>query len=512
MSNIVKVFPTEAELSLVSSQVRCSEENCSAVFKSTSNLNMHLIRHHKISSLELCKKDIVRQFYCPAQLCMYNKDAKKYFTKLKYLKQHFLKVHAAKIFICDKCDKKFSTKAFHNMHVKSCGSLFQCTCGFTYNSVEALLTHCKRKGHVSVNSSANKPEKLETSIDVLETKVLKKPERLICPKLSSDMSYPIHHIAAIALSELSACCSTPKVVDKGSQTDKSNFWKELKKNSNSKSERKQNSSQQTQTTGKSKNQKINTETQTNSEYLKNKIKSPSRVVSSKKRKKSMETQTKELFNLCNDDTKTFESKVSFCQNLDKDTEKESQFYSSEILVDNLFQDVASDFLKDSGSLNNENRPLDSLNRIAAKSIINRDELLNKRAKINQSPESSSKQLFNTNNELNICNKEFESDLNDLNMSCKKLNNDNENLYLMEGGSYNAFDKLCNIETQTEIDNLLAKCNDDSSFTLCSTTETQTIDFDPLLYSNMCTQTCEEVNQLFNFNFVDIETQTAWPDL
>ncbi|KAL0270604.1 UNVERIFIED_CONTAM: hypothetical protein PYX00_007958 [Menopon gallinae] len=480
MSKIIKVFPTEEELSLVSSHVRCSEENCSAVFKSTSNLNMHLIRHHKISSLELCKKDAVRQFYCPAQLCMYNKDSKKHFTKLKYLKQHFLKVHAAKNFIC----------------------------------VEALLTHCKRKGHVSLNSNSNKPDKLNAQAEIPESKALKKPERLICPKLPSEVSYPIHHIAAIALSELSACCSTPKVIDKGIQTDyKTNFWKDFKKTSNAKIERKQNSSQ-TQTTGRAKNQKINTETQTNSEYLRNKLKSPSRVTSSKKRKKSMETQTKEFLNLNGENAGTFESNVSFCKDLDKETEKESRFYNSEMLVENLFQDVTSDFLKDNGeNLNGENSQLDNLNNMSAKSIINRDELLNKRTKINPSPESTTKQnLFTDNGELNICNKEFETELNELNMTCKKLNNDNENLYLMEGGSYNVFDRLCNIETQTEIDNFLTECTDDSSFTLCSTTETQTIDFDPLLYSNMCTQTCDEVNQLFNFNFVDIETQTAWPDL
>jgi hypothetical protein len=84
----------------------------------------------------------------------------------------------------------------------------------------------------------------------------------------------------------------------------------------------------------------------------------------------------------------------------------------------------------------------------------------------------------------------------------------------------AFDvnRSCSIETQTELDfsgTFLADSADDgdTSFTFCSNIETQTTEdfpsFDHLLYTNMCTQTCDETFYS-ELGFVNIETQTAWP--
>lgn len=83
----------------------------------------------------------------------------------------------------------------------------------------------------------------------------------------------------------------------------------------------------------------------------------------------------------------------------------------------------------------------------------------------------------------------------------------------------AFDvnRSCSIETQTELDfsgAFLTDCADDgdTSFTFCSNIETQTTEdypsFDHLLYTNMCTQTCDETFYS-ELGFVNIETQTAW---
>jgi hypothetical protein len=84
----------------------------------------------------------------------------------------------------------------------------------------------------------------------------------------------------------------------------------------------------------------------------------------------------------------------------------------------------------------------------------------------------------------------------------------------------AFDvnRSCSIETQTELDfsdSLFTDCGDDgdTSFTFCSTIETQTTEefpsFDHLLYTNMCTQTCDD-SLYSELGFANIQTQTAWP--
>lgn len=92
-------------------------------------------------------------------------------------------------------------------------------------------------------------------------------------------------------------------------------------------------------------------------------------------------------------------------------------------------------------------------------------------------------------------------------------------FLMRHRSKTAFDanRSCSTETQTELDfsdSLFIDCADDgdTSFTFCSNIETQTTEefpsFDHLLYTNMCTQTCDE-SFYSELGFVNIQTQTAW---
>lgn len=68
---------------------------------------------------------------------------------------------------------------------------------------------------------------------------------------------------------------------------------------------------------------------------------------------------------------------------------------------------------------------------------------------------------------------------------------------------------CTIETQTEIDTSSCLISEDFELSASSNTETDSTNGMELIYSNMYTQTCEEI--LFSdFDFADIETQTAWP--
>jgi hypothetical protein len=61
--------------------------------------------------------------------------------------QHYLKVHAEKVFQCEKCLKGFSTEAAKTHHTRICGIKFICSCNHSYDSYEALRTHAKRSSH-----------------------------------------------------------------------------------------------------------------------------------------------------------------------------------------------------------------------------------------------------------------------------------------------------------------------------------------------------------------------------
>lgn len=485
----VQVCPTPAELSSICSQVKCPESNCLAIFQSTSNLNMHLIKHHKVENNGLTTKKNI-QFFCPGNPCQYNKNSGKHFTKLKYLKQHFLKVHAVKEYSCPICGKKFSTITFQKSHMKNCGKVFTCLCGSNYTSVEAILTHCKRKGtgHSVVQSEVQNQNKCVADTVPLKNEAnVKKSERVIYPKLTnSDITFPIHYIAAMALSELSTQCNLSKVIDRGIQTESTHFClsKQPKGGLGAfKCEKKKKNSQQTQTIGRVKKMKISTETQTNAEYIKNKNKDNLKVISRKK-KKSMETQTKE-----------YPKKVKSVQSDSVVLENGVNYLKNEITSIN----EKIDFIED-------DKPKDVFDNDQPEKYLWNNQFLTHRNLSDTAEDNEVNKLFEENERLSMCGSEV--DLNELNLESR---NNKTGFTSTQASENQIFDlRLCNIETQTDIDSFFSICSNDGPF--CST-ETQTADnFDSLLYSNMCTQTCEEVDQLFNFNFVNIETQTAWPDL
>lgn len=162
----LKVFPTAEELQSAS-EYYCSEEVCrksGIKFKNMANLDMHLTRHHKLPpKVDKSDVNIVRQFHCPIVSCTYHVDASKghSFRSRKYLKQHFLKVHATKSFECCVCQKKFSTVVLRENHERTCGN-YQCShCHYSYKSKESLSSHVRRKHNGNVSTSGLKRNRLK---------------------------------------------------------------------------------------------------------------------------------------------------------------------------------------------------------------------------------------------------------------------------------------------------------------------------------------------------------------
>lgn len=126
-----------------------------------------MLKHHNIDNRVSNSKTNIR-FFCPEENCKYNENVQpnaRSFTSKKYLKQHFMKVHAKKNIPCSRCDKIFSSSAFKTAHELSCGQQFICTeCKWTYKSKEALMTHCRRKSHPYARPVENCKEVITPSI------------------------------------------------------------------------------------------------------------------------------------------------------------------------------------------------------------------------------------------------------------------------------------------------------------------------------------------------------------
>lgn len=88
----VPIIPKKSDL-FGSKTVECPD--CLSVFKSQSNLALHLIKVHKKNDVTLTSRDQGFQlcFYCPEERCLYNRDRNleenqnHFFTEFKLLKQ-----------------------------------------------------------------------------------------------------------------------------------------------------------------------------------------------------------------------------------------------------------------------------------------------------------------------------------------------------------------------------------------------------------------------------------------
>lgn len=161
-------------------EIKCTQPECGSIFTNQSNYEMHLEKHHRLPPP--AKLSYSRLFYCPGDNCVYNygKSKGKHFKNFKYLRQHYQKVHLIKSFKCEECHKAFATEAQLSKHQKNlCGRKFICNdCNWSYDSMEALLTHGKRKGH---NVKEILAESIKTEGKVA-LKPLKKLNQIVTPK------------------------------------------------------------------------------------------------------------------------------------------------------------------------------------------------------------------------------------------------------------------------------------------------------------------------------------------
>jgi len=260
---IERIYPKASELSEILNYNPCPE--CGEVFHNPPNLEMHLAKYHRRESARPPPppSPVIKQYYCPEAGCKYSGHLSKefgvkFFTQHKYLKQHYIKVHMEKKFICDQCGKGFATLQLRRRHLEECGVKFVCSCGAEYNTIAALLTHASRKRHTFVKSwSAVRTRKTDNISNGNPPK-----QSAILPKCDSMVA-----TAAVALGGVALNCQ--KSIDIAVQTEPTS------------QRRRRNTSRQTQTGEK--RTRISSETQTMGELKKN---------TSRRRKKSMETQTK----------------------------------------------------------------------------------------------------------------------------------------------------------------------------------------------------------------------------
>ncbi|KAM7356294.1 ASCIZ zinc finger protein [Cochliomyia hominivorax] len=160
-------------------QIKCNQPDCSSIFTNQANYEMHLEKHHRLAPPE--KSTNTRLFYCPEETCIYyfGPTKTKHFKNFKYLRQHYQKVHLSKDFACEECKKSFTTETQLKKHQREmCGKKFICNdCNWSYDSMEALLTHGKRKGH-NVREVLTKEKKKDGKVALKPLKKANKEEPL----------------------------------------------------------------------------------------------------------------------------------------------------------------------------------------------------------------------------------------------------------------------------------------------------------------------------------------------
>ncbi|KRX26961.1 Protein SENSITIVE TO PROTON RHIZOTOXICITY 1 [Trichinella nelsoni] len=111
------IFPSEEELSSPAKSI-CPV--CQTSFKNWQSLNAHRLRNHAASKSG--GDNSYHRYFCPREKCKYSKIAKKvWFKSMKLLKQHFQKVHMAKLLVCSVCkDRRFSLLRDLQFHEKVC--------------------------------------------------------------------------------------------------------------------------------------------------------------------------------------------------------------------------------------------------------------------------------------------------------------------------------------------------------------------------------------------------------
>lgn len=223
--NLLCICLNEHDIGSFSGTVKC--HLCSEDCDNLELLNKHVSEIHKVCQVLvgqniLFERPIVKScikydrsfaFFCPMLNCKYHISEslqENYFKTFKLLKQHYVKVHAAKTQICDTCGQKFGSSTYLELHKKACGKTFQCLdCELSFPALESLQTHARRKSH-SIETSNQSKKKATPKRDPLHC-----PRKLptLAPRPSA-----LHLQAAIALSELGERRNAPRA-DIGIQTD-----------------------------------------------------------------------------------------------------------------------------------------------------------------------------------------------------------------------------------------------------------------------------------------------------
>lgn len=154
MSSAIEQFtPTIYQITNVQ-QIPCPQMDCTSIFSNSGQLDMHLTRHHKLPANPPAATPAQRQYFCPIDTCKYylhqtaTTQRVQFFGSMKLLKQHYMKMHAVRSLACPQCSRTFAVERLLRAHRQQCGQTFSCTqCSWPYQTLEALQTHCRRKGH-----------------------------------------------------------------------------------------------------------------------------------------------------------------------------------------------------------------------------------------------------------------------------------------------------------------------------------------------------------------------------
>ncbi|XP_062572499.1 ATM interactor-like [Saccostrea cucullata] len=166
------IRPNVEELENEKARYDCPLPSCTATLRGIGFVPSHLRNVHNVvlnnkvtnsnSDHGTCTS---LQCFCPVLSCKYSGQgtADRHFTSLKLLRQHFMKVHAEKKYRCEKCRLSFGLDRDRRLHQGRCGQIYKCTdCEAEYSTIEALQTHCLRKGH---RCSPKPPKITEEKVD-----------------------------------------------------------------------------------------------------------------------------------------------------------------------------------------------------------------------------------------------------------------------------------------------------------------------------------------------------------
>ncbi len=85
MSQVVVVVPAEEDLKIESNGCVCTLQGCGKLFQTSSQLQMHLVKHHEGKQLGLRIGTTV--YFCPVENCDRSVRGGKSFPRLGQLKQ-----------------------------------------------------------------------------------------------------------------------------------------------------------------------------------------------------------------------------------------------------------------------------------------------------------------------------------------------------------------------------------------------------------------------------------------